>query len=385
MTIVKQPSDQLAKAQHVTVVSAVVNVLVSAIKVWVGILGHSNALIADGIHSLSDLLTDILVWCINRISFTGADADHPYGHGRFEALGTALVGAILVFVAGALAVENVRVVLGHAQAHIPTWPVLVIAALSIAIKEWLFRYLLKVGEELNSQLLIANAWHSRTDSISAVLVLVGAGFAMLGFPWIDSIAALIIYIYMAWIGWKFFLQSAKELVDSHALSEEEQMEIARIIKTVDGVKDIHELRARHMGSNIVLDVHVEVLPFISVSEGHHIAEWVMRILQEAHTGLSDIIVHIDGEPDFYEGQLAQPLLPLRKDILTLCEARWRSAELLPEMEKIVLHFNKHTVSIDIFCSLDFLREKDIQVYQAQLENQLIDLPWINKVRVWMGG
>ena len=386
MTIVKQPSNNLAKAQHVTVVSGLVNILISIVKVWVGVLGHSNALIADGIHSLSDLLSDILVWCVNRISFTGADADHPYGHGRFEALGTALLGALLIFVAGALAMENIRVLLGHAQAHVPTWPVLIIALLSIFIKEWLYRYLVKVGNELNSQLLIANAWHSRTDAISAVLVLIGAGCAMLGFPWIDSAVALLIYIYMAWVGWKFFLQSAKELVDSHALTEQQQADIKALIKTVDGVKDIHELRARQMGSGVVLDVHVQVLPYISVSEGHHIAEWVMKVLQEDNPHLSDIVVHIDAEPDFYEGQLDQPLLPLRKDILNSCEERWKSVDCMPDRYKIVLHFNKHTVSVDVFCSLDFLQEKNqtIESYQNQLTEQLIDLPWINRVTVWVG-
>ncbi len=385
MTIVKQPSSELAKAQRVTVVSALVNIIVSIAKVWVGVLGHSNALIADGIHSLSDLLTDVLVWFVNRISFSGADAEHPYGHGRFEALGTALLGAILIFIAGGLALENMRILLGHAVVPVPTWPVLLVALLSIFIKEGLYRYLVKVGKDLNSQLLIANAWHSRTDGFSAIFVLVGVGVAMLGVPWLDQVVALIICGYMAWIGWKFCLQSAKELVDSHALTHKQQMEIKQLIKKVNGVKDVHELRSRHMGPMTSLDVHVEVLPFISVSEGHHIAEWVMKVLQEHQPNLADITVHIDAEPDVYEGQLDQPLLPLRDEILKILAVRWQDIQPTPELSSALLHFHQNKVSIDLFYAAESFKKEHPQLtsYQAQLSQAVLDIVWMHRVRVWL--
>ncbi len=173
-------------AVRVTLVGSVIDALLGAMKIIVGYVAHSHALVVDGVHSLSDLLTDLGVVLVSRYSGEDPDESHPYGHGRFETFGTVVLGSFLVFVALALFYDNAQRLWNKDELLVPTWPALCVAFISIVSKEWVFRYTKKIGEEINSKLIIANAWHSRTDMFSSIVVLVGVAGAMMGWLWLDG-------------------------------------------------------------------------------------------------------------------------------------------------------------------------------------------------------
>ena len=169
----QQDTAQLKAANKVTIIGALIDTLLGLLKIGVGLVSHSSALIADGIHSLSDLFTDLIVIVILRISHKGPDENHPWGHGYFETVGTALLGSILIAVAGAMAYDSTLNLLSNETLPIPEWPALAAALLSIILKEWIYQYTVRIGRKIGSDLLIANAWHSRTDAISSVVVFIG--------------------------------------------------------------------------------------------------------------------------------------------------------------------------------------------------------------------
>ncbi|NVK00177.1 MAG: cation transporter, partial [Oceanospirillaceae bacterium] len=183
--------DQRRKAaERVTLIGSVVDLLLGLSKIIVGFIANSSALIVDGVHSLSDLATDFMVILVLRISHQEPDKNHPWGHGRFETVGTVALGVILIAVGATLAYEMLVRAFNTTEIVVPTWPALVVAALSVVSKEAIFRYSLKIGKELKSDLLIANAWHSRTDALSSIIVFVALIGAMLGVWWLDALAAV---------------------------------------------------------------------------------------------------------------------------------------------------------------------------------------------------
>ncbi|MEE3118472.1 MAG: cation diffusion facilitator family transporter, partial [Pseudomonadota bacterium] len=265
--------DNLARevkaASRVTLIGMVLDAVLGTIKVTAGALFNSQALLVDGIHSFSDVASDLVVLGVMRISRQEPDQDHPYGHQRIETFGTLVLGSILIAVGAALAWENIlRLIQGEANI-VPGWPVLVAAAVSVAGKEWIYHYTRRVGQAIRSELIIANAWHSRTDALSSVVVLVSTAGAMLGFLWLDVLAAVVIAGFIIRVGWKFTWDSVKELVDT-GLSPDDTRMLKDIARQTDGVRNVHELRSRRMGHDILLDIHLVVRPDISVSEGHQI-------------------------------------------------------------------------------------------------------------------
>jgi len=211
------------------------------------------------------------VLIVTRIANSKPDREHPYGHARFETLGTVLLGLVLLLVAAALAYDNISLAIQGAGDATPGWAALVITLASIISKEWLFHYTRKAGEKIRSNLLIANAWHSRTDMFSSLVVLIGVAGAMLGISWLDAVAAVIVALIIGKIGLSLILGSLRELVDT-GLSVEETDAIKQEIVSMEGVRSAHNLRTRQMGADIFLDVHIRVGPTISVSEGHQIGE-----------------------------------------------------------------------------------------------------------------
>ncbi|WP_277253802.1 cation diffusion facilitator family transporter [Neptunomonas phycophila] len=162
-----------SEAQKVTIIGAILDTCLGFAKIIIGLLSNSSALVADGIHSFSDLLTDFVVVFVFHISSEEPDENHPWGHGRFETIGTVILGGVLIAIAGAMAFDSILNLINSQTLASPTWPALVVAGLSILSKEWIFRYTLATGKRLKSDLLIANAWHSRTDSFSSIVVLIG--------------------------------------------------------------------------------------------------------------------------------------------------------------------------------------------------------------------
>ena len=265
-----QRTERGRETRRVTLVSGVVNLVLSLAQIIVGLVAHSAALVADGIHSLSDLVSDILVLFAAHHAAQAPDKDHPYGHGRFETAATLGLGVLLLLVAMGI-VWNGFGRLFDADRPVPGLPALAVATVGIVAKEALYWYTIAAARRLGSELLRANAWHHRSDAISSVVVLIGVGGAVLGYSYMDAGAAIIVGVLVAKIAWDLGWGALTELVDT-AIDESEVDEAKRVIMGVDGVRSVHLLRTRRHGAEASADVHVQVSPRLSVSEGHMISQ-----------------------------------------------------------------------------------------------------------------
>lgn len=361
-------------ASRVTIIGMVLDAILGVIKVVAGGLFHSQALLVDGIHSFTDVVSDLVVLVVMKLSRQAPDQGHPYGHQRIETMGTMILGSVLIAVGAALAWDNLLRVLEGKDLMVPGWPVLVAALVSILSKEWIYRYTRRAGESIRSDLIIANAWHSRTDAFSSVIVLLSTVGAMLGLVWLDAVAAVVIAVIVARIGWKFTWDSVQELVDT-GLSPEQTDRLRTIACQTDGVRDVHELRSRRMGHDIFLDVHLVVRPEISVSEGHQIGMKVVAGMQQELDNLVDINFHIDAEND-EKGTPTSGSLPSREEIRTTLDQHLPA---LPHQSRMRLHYLKNHVHLEIFLeSPDVLGGKTIQDINRELEQY----PWFGSLKAW---
>lgn len=284
------PERQTA-AKRSTLISVAVNIALTAAQVAAGIVTGSQGLIADGIHSLSDLVADFVVLFANHHSGKEADDDHHYGHQRFETAASLVLGLLLVAV-GVGMLWSAAVKLQHGD----TIPQVQIAALWVALgalaaKEILFRYMLAVAERVRSAMLVANAWHARSDAASSLVVAIGIIGSLLGYPVLDPIAALIVGFMVARMGWTFAWDALHDLMD-RAASDEEIGEIRRVLLATPGVLGLHDLRTRKMGDLIVADVHLEVDSDLNVRAGHDIAVDARRRVM-AELPVLNVMTHVD--------------------------------------------------------------------------------------------
>ena len=361
-------------ASRVTLLGMVLDAVLGLLKCVGGWLFNSQALLVDGIHSFTDVASDLVVLGVMKLSRREPDADHPYGHQRFETLGTMILGSFLIAIGGALAWDNLWRVLSDETLRVPGWPVLVIALLSVAGKEWIFRYTRRVGERIRSDLIIANAWHSRTDAFSSIVVLVGAAGAMAGFPWLDAIAAVVIAVIIAHVGWQFTWSSVRELVDT-GLSDEDTERLRTVAGETEGVRNVHDLRSRRMGSDILVDVHLLVKPEISVSEGHQIGMRAVGRMRDALPHIRMINFHIDAEND-QRGSVTQPHLPSRGEIRA--RLREQLPELMAEPHHLRLHYLDNQVHVELFTE-----HPDREAPSPELVAQRLGHPdWLGSVKVW---
>lgn len=384
----RNPEQQRA-AQKVTIIGAILNAILGFLKIVVGLISHSAGLVADGIHSLSDLLTDLLVMLILRFSGKGPDKEHPWGHAHFETVGTAILGSLLIAVAGAMAYDSTLSLINGREILIPEWPALLIAIVSIISKEWIYRYTLKIGKETKSELLIANAWHSRTDAISSIIVLVGIAGSMAGILWLDAIAAIVVAFMVAKIGWDLSWESLKQLVDT-SLPQQEIEQYKQLAKSIDGILDVHSFKSRKMGSKSILELHIQVSPEISASEGHLLGDYACRKFME-QGDIGHIIFHIDTYDD--EEDNSPHELPLRQEIEPIIENIFR--QYIPEIEiyRLTLHYSRESVDLEILlhqADIDQLRQqgKTMPVVIGQIKSELyntISQPkWLGKVYLGSG-
>ncbi len=298
-------TQRAAAAARSTWVSVVVNIFLSAAQISIGIFSRSQGLIADGIHSLSDLVADFVVLFANHHSKKDADEEHPYGHHRFETAASLILGMILLIVGiGMLwsAIVKLEEPDKIQQVHsIALW----IAALALVAKESLFRYMLSVAKRVKSSMLVANAWHARSDAASSLVVGLGIIGNLLGYPIFDPIAALIVGFMIARMGWGFSWDALHDLVDRSADNEEVQSIHATLLGT-PGVLGIHDVRTRKMGDMIVVDVHLEVDAGITVEEGHDIAVIARKRVMQSHRVIN-LMTHIDPSqrPDSDHAPVAQ--------------------------------------------------------------------------------
>lgn len=277
--------------RRVTIVGAVWNLLLAIGKIAAGIVGHSQALIVDGIHSLSDMVSDAVVLVAARWSAIEADHNHPYGHGRIETVATAIVGVLLLAVAIGFIVDAVLRLLEPERLMQPGWLALWVAAISVGIKEILYWYTRRVAQHSRSNLIMANAWHHRSDALSSLVVIAGVAGAMGGLLWLDAVAAILVAATVAIMGGRFAFDSLVELVDT-AVPPSEQKQLAKIILSVDGVHDFRDLRTRLMGGQVVMDVCILLDPQLTLDEAARVAAMVRTRLLSESTEVFDAVVSV---------------------------------------------------------------------------------------------
>jgi len=293
--LIENPEDISAEKQSAakksTLVSVAVNLALTVSQIFAGLLSGSQGLVADGIHSLSDLVADFVVLFANHHSAKDADEDHHYGHQRYETAASLFLGVSLLVVGlGMLWSAGHKIVNPIAASQISILA-LYVALGSLAAKEILFRYMLAVAERVRSSMLVANAWHARSDAASSLVVSVGIVGALFGFPILDSVGALIVGLMIVRTGWSFSWDALNDLMD-RAVSEEEHQHIEKIILSTEGVLGCHDLRTRKMGDMILVDVHIEVDANATVQVGHDIALAAANQVK-AELPVLNVMTHID--------------------------------------------------------------------------------------------
>lgn len=371
-----QSPERYRAAQRCTLVSMAVNAALSVLQIVVGYFGRSQALLTDGLHTLSDLMSDFLVLFANRQGSRTADEDHPYGHRRIETAATLFLGGALLAV-GVAILWNAGLRLASGAGFVTVHPAtLWIALVTLAAKEALYRYLIRVAREQRSQMLAANAWHTRADAATSLVGAIGIGGNLLGYTFLDSLAAALVAFMIARMGWKLGWQALSELIDT-GIDEAEVGRIRRTLLETPGVVSVHDLRTRMMAGQGLVDAHVMVEPTISVSEGHYIAESARRRVLAGHDVL-EVMVHIDPEDDATTRPSAH--LPGRAELLLHLAERLGPA--LPADARTVLHYLDGKVEAEVFLDAgawdDPARLQDLRERAGAL---LAGDPWYRSVRL----
>ncbi len=293
------PSEVLAEidvsraARQVTWWGLVVNALLAFAKFVWGITASSQALVADAVHSLSDLFTDAMVLVGTGVWSAPADSRHPHGHGRIETLITGLIGLALASVGIGLAYRAISAL--HAgQTVVPTWPAFVVACVSIVAKEWLYRWTAAIGRRIRSAAIIANAWHHRTDALSSLPVALAVAGSQLNPQWghLDHVATVIVAALILYAAWTVAVPAFHELTD-RGMTEEQVENLVQLVLRTKGVQAMHKLRTRYVGPGVHVDLHILVDPEITVREGHDIATAVRdRLIAEVQE-VVEVLVHVE--------------------------------------------------------------------------------------------
>ncbi len=284
---------------RVTIWGGIINVVLLVVKFAAGIFGHSAAMIADAVHSLTDFATDVVVLIFVHLGNKPADRDHDYGHGKYETLATAIIGTsllavgVLIFCSGAG--KTWRVIQGEMLPS-PGKVALVAAVASIVLKEWAYRFTVKVGKRCQSEAVVANAWHHRSDALSSVGTMIGIGGAiLLGNRWtvLDPLASIVVSVFIVRAAWQLMMESMKELTEA-SLSDEDEAVIMHIAASEPGVSEVHNLRTRRVGNRIAIEMHARMLGSTPLVEAHLHATAIEHRIKE-HFG-PDTLVSIHLEP-----------------------------------------------------------------------------------------
>ena len=294
----------------VTWVGLWINVLLSGLKIWAGLVGHSRAVLADGFHSLSDLVSDVALLIGVRFWSAPADEEHPYGHQRVESLITLGIALLLAVLSVMLVYDATLSLLAEERKSVGLIAALA-ALLSIVVKEALYRWTVRKGRELRSSALVANAWHHRSDALSSIPAALSSGIAHVapGLAVLDLIGTIIVAVFLCAAAWKIAWPALNELTDRGA-SAEASARILSVAAAVPGVRDVHALRTRFLGAGTQVDLHVMVDGAMSVEEGHHVATAVEDAIMSMGSQMADVLVHI--EPWSPAGELHEREHMLRK-------------------------------------------------------------------------
>ena len=281
-----------------TWVGIIVNTLLAILKGIGGVLSGSKALLADALHSASDIVGSIVILFAVKVAVKPPDEEHPYGHGKAENVGSIIIALLLIVVGIEISISSAKVFFGE----LPTAPgklALIIIIISILVKEALFYYKLYLGKKYNSTALVSEAWHHRSDSLSSLAALIGVGAAMLGeflgwsfLVYSDAVAGIVVSIIVIKIGYQLAKESFVIMMEK-VLNDEETQEYQKTVHAIDGVLRIDQMHARTHGSYVIIDIKVSVDPDISVKQGHDIAKEVKQKLIENHQDIEDVLVHIN--------------------------------------------------------------------------------------------
>ena len=362
------------QARSITLIGALSNAFLGGIKFFGGISFHSHGLVADGLHSFADLIADFMVLWASKYGNHAADDSHPYGHQRFETAATLFLALLLIITGLGIAWDSGQHLLLH-EAEPPKAFALGIAIFSVVANEVLFYLTHRVGKEIKSALIEANAWHHRSDSAASLVVLLGIIGGLYGLPYIDSIAAIVVGCLIVKMGIDYAWNSVKELVDTSV--EPAQIEaIIQVINQIDGVVKIHQLRNRKMGADLLIDVHIMVLPWISVSEGHQIAQRVHSNLMSQIKEIRDVVVHVDPEDD--EINPTSQNLPSRVELEQVFLHHWTAA--FPAIKRILLHYLEGKIMIELYLEPGF---KQLVSLRKKIQKDLQSEPMIDGVRFFL--
>ena len=309
MNVMTDEKQRLREVYKVTIAGSIINVLLLVLKFAAGILGHSAAMIADAIHSLTDFATDVVVLVFVKLGNKPMDKDHDYGHGKYETLATAIIGislfAVGVMICWSGLVKTYQALCGE-QLQQPGIVALVAAVLSIVMKEWAYQFTVRVGRKFHSEAVVANAWHHRSDALSSIGTMLGIGGAiLLGDHWavLDPLAAIVVSVFIIKAAWGLVMQSVKELTDA-SLSEKEEDEILKTASEEEGVGEIHNLRTRRIGNNIAIEMHVRMPGSLSLYAAHEHATAIENRLKQKYGAGTHVGIHI--EPIKINGKYQKP-------------------------------------------------------------------------------
>lgn len=345
----------------VTLIGSAINVVLIAVKLLAGIIGHSTAMIADSVHSLSDLLNDGVVIFSYQIGRIPKDEGHPYGHGRAETIGATIISIAIIFVGLGMLYE-VWEILVEGKNKTPSLITVFVAAISIATKESLYHYTKSIGEKLHSPIIVANAWDQRSDAFSSCAVFFGVLMAMNGYPIMDTLAAGVVGLMIVRVGYTILKNNISDLMDS-SLDEEQIRKIENTIRTSPGVIELHDLRTRKIGGHILIDVHILVNSGITVTEGHNIAETVRRDLVKSMDNVQDALVHVDPEDD---SGLDRIYKITRQELKRQSDRIIAATEGLTNSGKMSVHYLNGKNIIEVFVRAD--KNKTLEETQKLLED-----------------
>ena len=367
--------DHYSEIRRLTLIGGVLDLFLGFVKVLVGYIGNSQALIADGIHSLSDLITDVLVLVATKHSAQAADEGHPYGHDRIQTLVSLALAGSLGIIAIVIAWDAViRIVSPESLLQPGFWP-LAVAAISVVSKEGYFQYIVRHPTAATSRMLYANAWHSRSDALSSLAVIVGVGGVLAGFAWADAFAAIVVAGLLLVVAYRIGREGAEELIDS-AASPVLNANMQKTILSIEGVRDTHELRTRRMADKVLADVHIRVDPLISVSEGHRIGDEVMDTLKTRFPEVGDVIIHIDPEDDIANDVFSK--LPMRSVIEAEINTSLQSlgnkfdTPFTLQPKNIVVHYLDEGCQVEIWMNMpDKATASDCSLVSLKIKEELV--------------
>jgi cation diffusion facilitator family transporter len=368
---VKTAAERARSIRNVTLVGVAINSALTIGQIAVGLFANAFSLVADAMHTLSDLVADFMVLVAGRQGANPADLNHPYGHGRIETVATLVLGVSLVVVGiGFLWASGMRLQTMDSQP--PLHPVAFVMALfSLAGKEFLFRYTLAGGQRLNAPMLEANAWHARSDAASSLVVAIGIGGSLAGYPFLEPLAAAVVGFLILRMGVLQSWSAVRELIDT-GLSNEELIRLRQTISDTPGVTGLHDLRTRRMANRVLCDAHVQVDSRITVSEGHYISESVLLTVHHAHPEIGEVLVHVDIEDDDMEQLFAERTERLPDRAAVLADLAALTGENLP-IQRLQLHYIKGRVDIEAYFSPD-VPLSNIEALKQHVDAWLVERP-----------